>query len=194
LKKTAYELLTGNKLNVSYFSVFGSKCYILLKRSKSSKFAPKVYEGFMLGYDSNSRAYHVFSKDSGCVKTMYDAMFNETNIFQVEQYDLDDVDDEEALCDTLRKMTIGDVRPQEPNEDQPSSKKPLLLPKMMIKIKKVNKTKMMIKIIIWAMIKGELSKMKKRMIKTSQDHHHSLIQQFGKPFNVTIWSTTLSVP
>jgi transposase InsO family protein len=56
LKKTSYELLTSNKPNVSYFRVFGSKCYILHKRSKSSKFAPKVYEGFLLGYDSNSCA------------------------------------------------------------------------------------------------------------------------------------------
>jgi hypothetical protein len=29
LKKTPYELLTDNKPNVSYFRVFGSKCYIL---------------------------------------------------------------------------------------------------------------------------------------------------------------------
>jgi hypothetical protein len=34
----------------------------------------------------------------------------------VEQYDLDDVDDEEASCDALRTMTIGDVRLQEANE------------------------------------------------------------------------------
>jgi hypothetical protein len=57
LKKVPYKLLTGNKPNVSYFRVFRSKCYVLLKRSKSSKFAPKFYEGFMLGYDSNSHAY-----------------------------------------------------------------------------------------------------------------------------------------
>jgi hypothetical protein len=44
LKKTPYELLTGNKPNVSYFRVFGNKRYIFQKRSKSSKFAPKVYE------------------------------------------------------------------------------------------------------------------------------------------------------
>jgi hypothetical protein len=55
-KKTPYELLTGNKPNVSYFRVFVSKCYVLQKRSKSSKFAPKLYESFLLGYDSNSRA------------------------------------------------------------------------------------------------------------------------------------------
>jgi transcription antitermination factor NusA-like protein len=72
--------------------------------------------------------------------------------------------------------------------------KPLLLPKKMIKIKKVNQMKMMIKIMRWAMIKGELSKMKIRIIKKSQDHHHSLIQELDKPFNVTIWSTTFLVP
>ena len=31
LDKTAYELLTGNKLNVSYFRVFGCKCLYLRK-------------------------------------------------------------------------------------------------------------------------------------------------------------------
>jgi hypothetical protein len=39
----------------------------------------------------------------------------------MEQYDLNNVDDEEAHCDALRTMAIGDVRPQEVNEDQPSS-------------------------------------------------------------------------
>jgi hypothetical protein len=121
LKKTPYELLTGNKPNVSYFRVFGSKCYVLLKRPKSYKFAPKDYEGFMLGYDSNSRNYCVFNKNFGCLKTKCDAVFDETNDSQVEQYDLDDVDDEEAPCDALRTMAIGDVRAQEINEVQPSS-------------------------------------------------------------------------
>jgi hypothetical protein len=101
LKKTLYELLTGNKPNVSYFRVFGSKCYILQKRSMSFKFDPKVYEGFMLSYDSNSCAYHIFNKDSSCIETTCDTMFDETNGSQVEQYDLDIIDDEEAPCDAL---------------------------------------------------------------------------------------------
>jgi hypothetical protein len=79
LKKTPYELLTGNKPNVFYFRVFRSKCYVLQKRSKSSKFAPKVYEGFLFGYDSNSRVYRIFNKDSDCVETTCDAVFDETN-------------------------------------------------------------------------------------------------------------------
>jgi transposase InsO family protein len=37
LKKTSYELLIGKKPNVSYFRVFGSKCFILVKRGRKSK-------------------------------------------------------------------------------------------------------------------------------------------------------------
>ena len=47
-EKTAYELLTGKKPKVHYFRVFGSKCFILNKKSKSSKFAPKVDEGLVM--------------------------------------------------------------------------------------------------------------------------------------------------
>jgi hypothetical protein len=47
-------------------------------------------------------------------------VFDETNDPQVEQYDLDIVDDEEALCDALQRMVIGDVRPHDPTEPQAS--------------------------------------------------------------------------
>jgi hypothetical protein len=84
--------------------------------SKSSKFAPKVYEGSLLGYDSNSHAYHVSNKNSSCVETTCDAVFDETNDSQEEQVDLDLVDDEEDPCDALQRMAIGDVRVQDPSE------------------------------------------------------------------------------
>jgi hypothetical protein len=101
LKKTSYKLITSNKPNVSYFRVFGSKCYVLQKRSKYSKFAHKIYEGFLFGYDSNSHAYRVFNVTTDCVETMCDAVFDETNDSQNVQVDLDLIDDEEAPCDTL---------------------------------------------------------------------------------------------
>jgi transposase InsO family protein len=126
LKKTSYELLTGKKPNVSYFRVCGSKCFILVKRGRSSKFAPKAVEGFLLGYDSNTRAYRVFNKSTGLVEVSCDIVFDETNGSQVEQVDLDELDDEEDPCIALRNMPIGDVCPQEHEEppqaqDQPSS-------------------------------------------------------------------------
>jgi hypothetical protein len=53
-------------------------------------------------------------------------VFDETNGSQVEQVDLDELDDEEALCVALRNMSIGDVCPKESEEptqaqDQSSS-------------------------------------------------------------------------
>jgi transposase InsO family protein len=116
LKKTSYELLTGKKPNVSYFRVFGSKCFILIKRGRNSKFAPKAVEGFLLGYDSNTRAYRVFSKSTGLVEVSCDIVFDDTNGSQVQQVDLDELDDEEALCVALRNMSIGDVCPKESEE------------------------------------------------------------------------------
>jgi hypothetical protein len=122
LKKTSYELLTGNKPNVSYFHVFGSKCYILVKKGRHSKFAPKAVEGFLLGYDSNTKVYRVFNKSSGLVEASSDVVFDETNSSPREQVDLDDVDEDEVSTAAMRTMAIGDVRPQEPQEqDQPSS-------------------------------------------------------------------------
>jgi transposase InsO family protein len=126
LKKTSYELLTGKKPNVSYFRVFGSKCFILVKRGRNSKFDPKAVEGFLLGYDSNTRAYRVFNKSTGLVEVSCDIVFDETNGSQVEQVDLDELDDEEAPFIALRNMSIGDVCAQVPEEplqaqDQPSS-------------------------------------------------------------------------
>jgi hypothetical protein len=122
LKKTSYELLTGNKPNVSYFRVFGSKCYILVKKGRNSKFAPKAVEGFLLGYDSNTKAYRVFNKSSGLVEVSSDIVFDETNGSPREQVDLDDIDEYDVPTAAIRTMAIGDVRPQEQQEqDQPSS-------------------------------------------------------------------------
>jgi hypothetical protein len=98
----------------------------LVKIGRKSKFAPKAVEGFLLGYDSNTRAYRVFDKSTGLVEVSSDIMFDETNGSQVEQVDLDELDDEEAPCVALRNMSIGNVCPKESEEpphaqDQPSS-------------------------------------------------------------------------
>jgi hypothetical protein len=128
LKKTLYELLTDKKPNVSYFRVFGSKCFILVKRGRKSKFALKAVESILLGYDSFTRAYRVFNKSTELVEVSCDIVFDETNGSQVEQVDLDELDNEEAPCVALKNMSIGDVCPKESEEptnaqDQPSSSK-----------------------------------------------------------------------
>ena len=43
LNKTPYEILTGNKPNVSYFSVFGCKCFYLIKGFGFQSFKQKPW-------------------------------------------------------------------------------------------------------------------------------------------------------
>src|SRR5207237_5487321 len=115
LNKIAYELLTGNKPKVHHFRVFGSKCFILNKKSKSSKFAPQVDEGFILGYGSNAHAYRVFNKTSGCVKIAKDVIFDESNGSQ-EQIDPSFIENDELPCEVIKKLALGEVKPQERKE------------------------------------------------------------------------------
>jgi transposase InsO family protein len=116
VKSPMFLILESLGVNVSF----------LLKKGRSSKFAPKSVEGFLLGYGSNTRAYGVFNKSTGLVEVSCDIVFDETNGSQVDQVDLDELDDEEAPCIALRNMSIGDVCPKESEEptqaqDQPSS-------------------------------------------------------------------------
>jgi hypothetical protein len=100
----------------------GSKYYILVKEGRHSKFAPKAVEGFLLGYGSNTKTYRVFNKSSGLVEVSSNVVFDETNGSPREQGDLDDIDEDEVPMAAMRMMAIGDVRPQELQEqDQPSS-------------------------------------------------------------------------
>jgi hypothetical protein len=178
LKKTSYEHLTGKKPNVSYFRVFGSKCFILIKRGRKSKFAPKAVEGFLLGYDSNTRAYRVFNKSTGLVEVSCDIVFDETNGSKVEQVDLDELDDEEAPCVALRNMSIGDVCLRNPkslhkhkiNHHLPCKhlhqlKMRIGLKMMKMKIKRMSHLKR-------TMIKGEMMVKKRKMSKKFRVKDH----------------------
>jgi hypothetical protein len=103
-------------------------------------------------------------------------VFDETNGSQVEQVDLDELDDEEALCVALRNMSIGDVCPKESEEppqaqDQPSSSMQASPPtqdeelKMMkMKIKRSHLKRR-------TMIKGEMLMTKTRKMMRVQDRH-----------------------
>ena len=82
-----------------------------MKKGRHSKFVPKAVEGFLLGYDSNTKAYRVFNKLSGLVEVSSDTVFDETNGSLREQVDLDDIDEDEVPMAAMRTMAIGDVRP-----------------------------------------------------------------------------------
>src|SRR6185437_2351876 len=100
------------KPNVSYFRVFGSKCFILNKKNKTSKFSPKVDEGFLLGFASNAHGYRVFNKTSGCVEIACDVTFDESNGSQGEQVD-DIIGLEEPSSKAIKKLAIGEIKSQE---------------------------------------------------------------------------------
>jgi hypothetical protein len=95
LRKTPYKIITGKKPNVQYFRVFGSKCFIVNKKTKSSKFAPKVDEGFLFGYGTNEYSCRVFNKTSNCIEVTVDVTFDESSGSLVEQVDKNLVDEEE---------------------------------------------------------------------------------------------------
>jgi hypothetical protein len=122
---------------------------------------------------------------SGCVKITCDAVFDETNGSQKEQIDLDLVDDEEAPCDSLQRMTIYDVRPQDPSNQShgqsPNDTTPLHLIKINMKKKMSNMIKSK-----RAMIKREM-----RMMGIMEKHHH--IQDYTTTFKEITPSTIFLV-
>ncbi|WVZ97683.1 hypothetical protein U9M48_043197 [Paspalum notatum var. saurae] len=114
LGKTPYELLIGRKPNISYFRVFGSKCFIY-KKKRLGKFEKRCDVGFLI-HASNSKAYHVFNQTIGMIEEACDVEFDETNGSQGEMFSHGDVDDE-PLRNAMKNMTIGDVKPEEEHED-----------------------------------------------------------------------------
>jgi hypothetical protein len=67
-----------------------------VKKGRHSKFAPKAIEWFLLGYDTNTKAYRVFNKSSCLVEVSSDVVFDETNGSQREQVDLDDINEHDC--------------------------------------------------------------------------------------------------
>ena len=60
LSKTPFEMMHGKAPNVSHLRIFGSKCFLLLPKSKrGGKFEPVSAEGIFVGYDSLSKNYKV---------------------------------------------------------------------------------------------------------------------------------------
>jgi hypothetical protein len=116
LEKTPYELLNGKKPDVSFFRVFGCKCYIYKKLHHLGKFQRQCGIGFLLGYSSKSKAYRVFNHATGMVEETYDVEFDETNGSQGALENLDDVGDE-PLREAMKNMPIGVIKPKE-DEDE----------------------------------------------------------------------------
>src|SRR3954462_10523803 len=77
INKTPYEILTGNKPNISFFRVFGCKCFYLIKGVRLSKFESKALEGIFVGYGLESHTYRIYDKLSGVVIESCSVTFEE---------------------------------------------------------------------------------------------------------------------
>ena len=79
IKKTPYELWNDQKPNISYFHVFGCKCFIHNNEKKNlGKFDAKSDEGSFLGYSILGKAYRVFNKNSLVVEESIHVVFDES--------------------------------------------------------------------------------------------------------------------
>ena len=100
LKKTPYKLFKGRKPNISYFHLFGCKCFVLNnEKDNLDKFDAKSDEEIFLGYSTNSKAYRVFNKRTLVVKESILVIFDEANS-TLKKVSLDD-DDVEIYQDYL---------------------------------------------------------------------------------------------
>ena len=63
LRKTPYELSKGRKPNISYFHIFGCKCFILNNRDNRGKFDAKSDEGIFLGYSTLVKLIDFLTKE-----------------------------------------------------------------------------------------------------------------------------------
>ena len=77
-----------------------------------SKFEKKCDEGFLLGYSTTSKAYRVWNLTSGTLEEVHDVEFDETNGYQEEDENLDDLRGTQ-LANAMKKMDIGDIRLRE---------------------------------------------------------------------------------
>ena len=62
---------------ISYFKIFGSKCFLLNTKDNLDKFDSKSDESIFLGYSSRSKAYRIFNKRTSCIEESLHIAFDE---------------------------------------------------------------------------------------------------------------------
>ena len=118
LDKTPYELWKNKKPNISYFKVFGSKCFILNTKDNLGKFDAKSSVGIFLGYSLSSKAYRVFNKKTMVVEESIHVVFDESNDSLERR---ENIDDDVGLDFSRGRLQIEDGAHQQ--EDESNSKK-----------------------------------------------------------------------
>jgi len=94
LKKTPYEIYKGGKANISYFHVFGYKCFVLNNgKNNIGKFDARSNEGIFLGYSLHSKAFRIYNKRTMTIEESIHVAFDETNLLRPRKEIIDDLID-----------------------------------------------------------------------------------------------------
>ena len=121
--KTSYELWYGYNPNVSYFEVFGSKCYIL-KESRKGKFDAKGDEGIFLGDSSKSKAYR-------CLNLSTYKVIESAHV-KVDEFEKRTVEESSKELEDYRRFIFIDTIPDTPINKRKIPAKPNLATKLEI--------------------------------------------------------------
>ncbi len=77
---TPFERWMGTNPDVSYFRVFGCKCWFVIPKHKLNKLDRRSREGLMLGYSTQSKGYKIWDIESETVVVSRDVTFEESSM------------------------------------------------------------------------------------------------------------------
>ncbi len=77
---TPYHLWKGNSPDLSYFRVFGSKCWYVVPKNKVRKLDARSKEGLMMGYSSQSKGYKIWDVETSKLIVSRDVTFSESAV------------------------------------------------------------------------------------------------------------------
>ena len=118
LDKAPYEIWKNKKPNISYFKVFGNKCFILNTKDNVGKFDAKSSVGIFLCYSLSSKAYRVFNNKTIIVEEFIHLVFDESNDSLKRR---ENIDDDVGLDLSMGRLQIEDGDHQQ--EEESKSKK-----------------------------------------------------------------------
>nr|GEY76393.1 putative ribonuclease H-like domain-containing protein [Tanacetum cinerariifolium] len=98
--KTAYELINGRKLDISFLHVFGALCYPKNNRKDIGKLGAKGDIGFFIGYSADSCAYRVYNQRTKKIMETMNVSFDELSAMAFEQ---------SSLKPRLQRITSGQI-------------------------------------------------------------------------------------
>ena len=107
LDKTPYEVMANRKPSLSYFHVFGAKCFVL-KEEHLGKFDAKAEEGIFLGYSLESKAYRVYLINDDKLIESINVRFDDTKLPSLQKENESD----SLEFENLEDIYIGEDEPE----------------------------------------------------------------------------------